>query len=170
MPVPDPQTWMEMFIESFYDATVIILMVAAVVSLIVGLYEDPNKGWIEGTTILIAVVIVAAVTATNNYNKEAQFRQLNTVKDKIEVTVIRNGTIAIISTYDVVIGDIVCLNSGDKVPSDGVVVTTKTADGLFCNESAYTGESEDKKKNCVSDLYESMVDDGMYCVYICIYC
>lgn len=162
MPEPEPQTWFEMFIESFYDTTVIILMVSAVVSLVVGIYEDPSKGWIEGTTILIAVVIVAAVTATNNFNKEAQFRELNSVKDKIEVTVIRNGSIQQISTHDIVVGDMVQLSSGDKVPSDGVVITTKTADGLYCNESAYTGESEDKRKNCLSDIYESMMDDGKW--------
>jgi Ca2+ transporting ATPase len=69
-----------MFIESFADTTLIVLIVSAVVSLAVGLYEDPDNGWIEGGAILFAVVLVALVTATNNFRKEAQFRKLNSVK------------------------------------------------------------------------------------------
>lgn len=77
--------------ESFEDTTIIVLVVAAVVSLAVGIYEDPSKGWIEGAAILFAVMIVAVVTATNNYNKELQFRKLNAVKDDVSVSVIRDG-------------------------------------------------------------------------------
>ena len=149
MPEPEETTWFEMFVESFEDTTVQILMAAAVISLVVGMYEDLSKGWIEGTTILMAVVIVAVVTATNNFKKEAQFRSLNTVKDKINVSVIRNGSIVQISTYDVVVGDIVSLNSGDKIPADGIILSIKSSDGVQCNESAITGESEDKVKTIV---------------------
>ena len=87
-----------MFIESFQDATLIVLIVAAVVSFIVGLIEDPAKGWIEGAAILFAVLLVAVVTATNNFNKESQFRKLNAVKDDVKVTVLRNG---VATTLDV---------------------------------------------------------------------
>lgn len=62
-------TWIELFLECFGDTTIIVLMVAAVVSFAIGIYEDPAKGWIEGAAILAAVLIVAIVTATNNYNK-----------------------------------------------------------------------------------------------------
>ena len=71
-PAPEPKTWVAMFLESFEDTTVIVLCVSAVVSLAVGLWEDytknTSKGWIEGAAILFAVVLVAVVTATNNYN------------------------------------------------------------------------------------------------------
>jgi magnesium-transporting ATPase (P-type) len=87
-----------MFLESFTDATLIVLIVAAVVSLIVGMVEDPTKGWIEGAAILSAVLLVAVVTATNNYNKECQFRKLNAVKDDVKVGVLRNG---VATTIDV---------------------------------------------------------------------
>lgn len=53
--------------------------------------EDPAKGWIEGAAILFAVLIVAVVTATNNFEKESQFRKLNAVKDDVKVGVLRNG-------------------------------------------------------------------------------
>ena len=80
-----------MFLGSFADATLIVLIVAAVVSLVVGVMEDPAKGWIEGAAILFAVLLVAVVTATNDFNKESQFRKLNAVKDDIKVGVLRNG-------------------------------------------------------------------------------
>jgi P-type Ca2+ transporter type 2C len=155
MPEPEVVTWWAMFVESFEDTTVQILMAAAVISLAVGLYEDPTGGWVEGTTILAAVVIVAVVTATNNYKKEAQFRNLSRMKDKIDVSVMRGGELMQVSIDDVVVGDIVHLSSGDKVPSDGLVVNVKSADGLFCNESAITGESEDRAKTCVAGLCTS---------------
>jgi magnesium-transporting ATPase (P-type) len=97
-PEPESQSWLGMFLESFTDATLIVLIVAAVVSLIVGMVEDPTKGWIEGAAILSAVLLVAVVTATNNYNKECQFRKLNAVKDDVKVGVLRNG---VATTIDV---------------------------------------------------------------------
>ena len=83
-------TWFGLFFESFEDTTLIVLIVAAVVSLIVGIYENPATGWIEGSAILFAVVLVAVVTATNNFSKESQFRKLNAVKDDITVGATRS--------------------------------------------------------------------------------
>jgi magnesium-transporting ATPase (P-type) len=70
VPQPPTKTWFFLFFETFEDQTVIILIVSAIVSLIVGLYESLTSGWIEGTAILAAVLIVAVVTACNNYVKE----------------------------------------------------------------------------------------------------
>ncbi len=86
-----------MFVESLQDATLIVLMASAGVSLVVGVAEDPKKGWIEGAAILGAVLIVGVVTATNNYNKEMQFQTLNAVKDDILVGVLRDGKDIVLS-------------------------------------------------------------------------
>ena len=128
---------------SFNDATLIVLIVAAVVSFAVGIIEDPAKGWIEGAAILFAVLLVAVVTATNDYNKESQFRKLNAVKDDIKIGVMRNGEAVTIDVKDLVVGDILILNAGDRVPTDGLLVG---GSDVSCNESALTGESDDKKK------------------------
>lgn len=101
-PEPPSATWFELFLESFEDTTIIVLVVAAVVSLAVGVYEDPSKGWIEGAAILAAVLIVALVTATNNYNKEAQFRKLNAVKDDVSITAKRGGKAVTVNVKDLV--------------------------------------------------------------------
>ena len=63
------RTFWELFLESFEDLILMILIVASIVSLIVGMIEHPETGWIEGTAILMAVFIVAIVTAGNNYTK-----------------------------------------------------------------------------------------------------
>lgn len=101
-PEPPSATWFDLFLESFEDTTIIVLVVAAVVSLAVGVYEDPSKGWIEGAAILSAVLIVALVTATNNYNKEAQFRKLNAVKDDVSITAKRDGKAVTVNVKELV--------------------------------------------------------------------
>ena len=109
MPAPEEETWWELFVAAFDDATVIVLCVAAAVSLAVGLYDDPAKGWIEGAAILAAVLVVAVVTATNDYQKQIQFRALNAAKDDVPVKVVRGGRGAALSTLDLVVGDLVRL-------------------------------------------------------------
>jgi len=91
-------SWWDMFTESFEDTTLRVLIVSALVSLGVGLSEDPRSGWIEGAAILFAVLLVAIVTATNNYSKESQFRKLNAVKDDISIGVIRSGAVKVVNT------------------------------------------------------------------------
>eukprot|EP01036_Dinobryon_divergens_P029362 gene29362-38444_t len=142
--VPDSESWFDMFLEALQDTTVIVLIVAAVVSLVVGTLDDPKKGWIEGVAILIAVVVVAVVTATNNYNKELQFRKLNAVKDDVQIGVIRGGVSTSIDVKEVVVGDILVLNAGDKIPADGLMVS---GSDVTVNESSLTGESDDCKKD-----------------------
>jgi len=144
MPSPEPETFISMFLESFEDATLIVLIVSAIVSLIVGVLDNPKTGWIEGAAILIAVLVVAIVTATNNYNKELQFQKLNAAKDDVNVTVIRDGKTQEVNVKDLVVGDIVQLNAGDRIPADGLFID---GSDVSCNESALTGEPDDVKKN-----------------------
>jgi hypothetical protein len=80
MPEKDATTFFALFYESFEDATVVILLVSAAVSLCVGMYENIYTGWIEGVAIFAAVLIVALVTAVNNFEKEKQFRALSAVQ------------------------------------------------------------------------------------------
>jgi Ca2+-transporting ATPase len=143
MPTPEPKTWLSLFIASFEDTTVIILIVSAIVSLCVGFYGDPAKGWIEGAAILVAVLVVAVVTATNDYSKDQQFRALNAIKDNITVQVVRGGKRQQVSTNYLLVGDVVLLECGDKIPADGVLIQ---GDEVTVNESSLTGEPEDVRK------------------------
>jgi len=141
---PDPaDTLLELAWEALQDPCLIFLCFAACVSFIVGIVFDEGMEWLEGMAILGAVFVVVAVTATSNYQKEQQFRALSAVNDNVIVTVIRKGDKKRISTYDVVVGDIVLLSAGDEVCADGVIFE-KNDVGI--SEASLTGESVIKKK------------------------
>jgi len=146
LPSSPRQSWFELFIDCIKDdETVQILIVAAVVSLLVGMYDDPTTGYVEGCAILAAVLIVSVVTATNDYQKETQFRELSDVSDDgIENIVIRDGVAVKINCKDIVIGDIIKLEAGDAIPCDGILCY---CDSLEVDESALTGEPLDIEKN-----------------------
>ncbi len=150
LPSSPRKTWMELFIDTFDDETLKILIVAAVVSLVVGIYEDPSTGYIEGVAILTAVLIVSVVTACNDYQKETQFRELSKANDDVDVVVVRDGKVVQISVEDIVLGDIVQIEAGDAIPCDGVLVKS---DSLEVDESALTGEAVDVEKNLMSDPF-----------------
>lgn len=144
-------SFFELFAETFEDVIIIILMIASVVSLAVGMWEDPRTGWIEGTAILIAVLLVAFVTAGNNYSKELQFRALEKSSQADEkCSVLRNGEIERINPTEIVVGDVLVLQSGDSIPADCVLITPGV---VASNESALTGEADDLKKSREKDCF-----------------
>ncbi|GMH91575.1 hypothetical protein TrVE_jg5534 [Triparma verrucosa] len=146
-PSAPPPTFLSLLIDSVVeDATVQILIVSALVSLAVGVYDDPETGWIEGAAIIAAVVIVAFVTAGNDYQKEQQFRKLEDVAVSAkDVKVIRDGETHELSSKEVVVGDVVLLEPGDKIPADGVLMLCD-AGGVVADESSLTGEIDGVEK------------------------
>ena len=150
LPFSPRKSFWQLFADTFDDATLQILIVAAVVSLAVGLYDDPATGYVEGVAILAAVLIVSVVTAINDDQKERQFRALSAVSEDVKVLVTRSNKPLYISVNDIVIGDIVSLEAGDKIPCDGVIVK---CDGCECNESTLTGEPLDVEKNKTEDPF-----------------
>lgn len=139
LPEKDSKSFFELVWEGLQDKTLIMLMVASVISLILGIREDPTSGWIEGTAILVAVFTVVNVTAANDYSKERQFRALNAKKENKLIKVIRNGEQMQVSVYELRVGDIVTVETGDIIPADGVFVS---GHGIKCDESGVTGESD----------------------------
>jgi len=140
-PEPPMKGFFRLFLDSFGDAILRVLIVAAIVSLIIGLIEEPNKGWIEGTAILIAVFIVAFVTAGNDYSKELQFRALEkSSEETYRATVIRSADMIQVHPEELVVGDVVLLKAGDLIPADGIIFE---GEGVKSNESGLTGEPDD---------------------------
>ncbi|XP_027925813.1 calcium-transporting ATPase 9, plasma membrane-type-like isoform X5 [Vigna unguiculata] len=126
--------------ESWQDVTLIILIIAAVVSLVLGIKtEGLEEGWYDGGSIALAVFLVIIVTAVSDYRQSLQFQNLNAEKENIKLEVIRGGRTIQISIFDVVVGDLVPLKIGDQVPADGVVITGHS---LAIDESSMTGESK----------------------------
>lgn len=159
------------------DKILILLCIAAVISLALGLYTDfgtpPEQvactvngvesicdaaqvDWVEGVAILVAVVIVDLVGSVNDYQKERQFKKLNAKKEQRDVKVIRQGKPALMSVYDVVVGDILQLEPGEIVPCDGIFLR---GHNVKCDESGATGESDMIRKvtydECIQDLEEA---------------
>jgi magnesium-transporting ATPase (P-type) len=115
--------------EALTDITLIILLIAAVVSLALSFYKPPPEhasndsteqkaGWIEGAAILIAVIVVVLVTAANDWSKEKQFRGLQSkIETEHKFSVIRGGVAMDIVIKDLVVGDIARIKYGDLMPA-----------------------------------------------------
>jgi len=120
--------------------TLVVLIIAAVISLVLGIAtEGIKEGWYDGTSIAFAVFLVILVTAVSDYKQSLQFQHLNEEKQNIQVEVIRGGRRIQVSIFDIVVGDVVALNIGDQVPADGVVISSHS---LAIDESSMTGESK----------------------------
>ncbi|XP_073098761.1 calcium-transporting ATPase 5, plasma membrane-type isoform X1 [Elaeis guineensis] len=126
--------------EACQDLTLVILMVAAVLSLVLGIKtEGIKEGWYDGASIAFAVILVIVVTAISDYKQSLQFQSLNEEKRNIRLEVIRGGRRIEISIYDIVVGDVVPLKIGDQVPADGILIIGHS---LAIDESSMTGESK----------------------------
>ena len=151
IPPKPPKTFLQFLIDAFKDTILIILTVAAVVSLLLGIFApedcegaEDNTGWIDGFAIIVAVIIVALVTAVNDYQKEQQFRGLQSkIEGEHKFTVVRNGEPIEVLNSEIVVGDLCQVKYGDLLPADGVVVQ---CNDLKVDESSLTGESDLVKK------------------------
>ena len=130
------------FLEKFTDPIIIILLVALVFSFGVSTYEYVvhNEGFdafLEPIGILFAVLLATGVAFYFEHKANKQFEILNQVNDEIYYKVIRNEHITQVLKKDIVVGDIVILETGEEVPSDGELLE---AVSMHINESTLTGE------------------------------
>ncbi|KAH8105591.1 calcium-translocating P-type ATPase [Phellopilus nigrolimitatus] len=158
------------------DKVLVLLSIAAVVSLALGLFQDfgtqrptfscgngqtctqPPVDWVEGVAIMVAIVIVVVVGSMNDWQKEKQFKKLNEKKEDRTVKVIRDGAEKVINVKDVVVGDIALLEPGEVVPCDGVFLT---GHNVKCDESGMTGESDAIKKAPYADCKKGEADGSL---------
>ncbi|CAD8137228.1 unnamed protein product [Paramecium octaurelia] len=142
--VKEPKTLLEYILENFEDPMLRILCLAAAVNLIIGVWtEGWKEGWMDGMAIFIAVIIIVSVTAGNNYVKDQQFRKLNAIAENRNVNVKRGGKIVSTNIYDLLVGDIMIVDTGEKMPVDGLVLESSE---LTADESSVTGETKPIKK------------------------
>lgn len=143
--------YIDLLIIALSDTTLLILIAAAAVSLVVGTWENAEIGWLDGTAIFGAVFLVSNISAGNDYSKQFQFRKLEEESQADEQTsVIRNGVIERINPVDIVVGDVVVLQSGDAIPADCIICDHNE---VKSNESSLTGEPDDLKKNRDKDPF-----------------
>lgn len=147
---------------TYNDKVLILLSIAAVISLGVGLYqtfgtkhndENPAVEWIEGVAIIIAVLIVVFVGSLNDYQKERQFAKLNRKKQDRIVKAVRSGKTVEISVFDILAGDVLHIEPGDLVPVDGVLIE---GFNIKCDESSATGESDIIRKRPADEVFAAL--------------
>lgn len=162
LPERRAKTILELAWMAYNDKVLILLTVAAVISLALGLFQtfgQPHEGggarveWVEGVAIMVAIIIVVVVGALNDWQKERQFVKLNKKKDDRYIKAIRSGKTREISVYDILTGDVVLLEPGDMVPVDGIFIQ---GHGVKCDESSATGESDLLKKTPADDVWRAI--------------
>ena len=166
-----PMKWfITLFIEAFDDQVLWVLIAAAVVSLVLSVYPHIEPlGYIEGLAILVAVFIVAIVTAANDYSKELQFRALEKLNEKGQrCTVKRDGKYRPIQPDDIVVGDIVLVKGGDQIFADAVLFKLNEDSGVDTDEQALTGESEAQKKSALPRGEETTADPFILSGTVCL--
>ena len=137
---PPPKSFLQLCRDALDDLTVQILCVAAIISLGIGAGLKKHReeyGYLEGIAIVLVVFVVVFLQAYIDYVKEQKFRQLNSIKDNYAVKVVRNGEVHAVTAGEVLVGDVVELSAGDKVPADGVFLEGSK---LRADEAAMTGE------------------------------
>jgi P-type Ca2+ transporter type 2C len=141
IPEKRPKTFLEHLLEAFEDDTLMILVAAAVLSLFNALFvsSDPNDT-IEAMSILVAIVIVSGVASTLNLAQDREFRALKQLSAELVLTT-RGGTLTSIPRDAVVVGDLIEVRAGDKLPADALLLPV-SRQGVSVDESSATGESE----------------------------
>ncbi|KAJ8265937.1 hypothetical protein COCON_G00150360 [Conger conger] len=169
IPPKQPKTFLQLVWEALQDVTLIILEIAAIISLGLSFYQPPGEesegcgqgsggaedegeaeaGWIEGAAILLSVICVVLVTAFNDWSKEKQFRGLQSrIEQEQRFTVVRNGSVIQIPVAEMVVGDLAQIKYGDLLPTDGVLLQ---GNDLKIDESSLTGESDHVRKSAEKD-------------------
>ena len=145
--------------EALKDLMVRILIVAAIVSIVLGctFSEDPSKDWIDGVSIVIAVLVVVLVGSITDYQKEQKFHELNEVQaEGTKYKLIRNGQPEDHISDDLLVGDLIMINYGDIMAADVLLIE---GNGIRMDESALTGESDAMKKERYEKCKE-LLDKG----------
>ena len=151
---PEKEPLWKQFIEKFEDPLIRILMVAGVLSIGISCYEywNLNEGstvFFEPIGIFVAILLATGLAFYFELKANKAFTILNQVNDDELVKVIRNSNVIEIPKRDVVVGDLVVLNTGDEVPADGVLLEAVT---LHMDESSLTGEPVCRKTTNEADF------------------
>ena len=137
-----PNSFWKLLVESLGDPIIRILIIALGIKLV---FLIKDFDWYETIGIVIAIFLASFISSISEYGSEKAFAKLQEEASKIKCRVIRNKKVEEINIEDVVVGDIVLLQSGDKVPADGIIIEGE----LLVDESSLNGETKEIKKEAV---------------------
>ena len=145
-PVREP-LWKQ-YLKKFDDPIIKILILAVAISAVISVIK--GSGFLDTVGIILAVLLSTGISFFNEYRSSREFDVLNAHRDDMAVKVIRDGHPVTAPSRDIVVGDLVLLEAGDAIPADGWI---SSADDIFADESAFSGESEPVRK----DVKESVL-------------
>ena len=148
IPDSEPTTFWAEFKETFGDPMIRILL--AIAAIMIVMFFMGQAAIYEPIGTIVAILIVATVSAKTGVASDTKYRELKESTEKDKCKVYRNGLVTVIDIDDVVVGDKVLLQSGDKIPADGILI-----DGhLKVDNSALNGEAEECKKTAAEESVE----------------
>lgn len=158
---PEKEPLWKQFLEKFTDPLIIILMIAGVLSIGISFYEhfglnESFAVFFEPIGIFVAILLATGLAFYFELKADKEFAILNQVNDDELVEVIRNGSATQIPKKDVVVGDVVIINTGAEVPADGYLLESTS---MSVDESSLTGESLFRRKSIFEKDKE---DDATY--------
>ena len=140
------QPFIEFVKEALGDLMIQILCVSAIVQIVLGIAfgQNPKTDWIDGFSIVVAIVVVVLVGSITNYKKELKFHELNDIqKNGTRYNVIRSGVLYRLKEDEILVGDLMHINYGDIMPADILLIE---GNNIKFDESALTGESDNVGK------------------------
>ncbi|HDP76267.1 MAG TPA: calcium-translocating P-type ATPase, PMCA-type [Bacteroidales bacterium] len=146
---PQKTPWWKLLLEKFDNPIIKILIVAAFIAIAIGV---TNGHYLEGIGIIVAILLATLLAFIDEYKASKEFELLNNMNDELPVKVIRNGGVTQVPKRDVVVGDIVIVDRGDEIPSDGVLLESVS---LIVNESSLTGEPSTNKTSLPTDSFKT---------------
>lgn len=141
-------SFLRLLIESLGDPIIKILLIALAIKTI---FLIRNFDWFETIGIVIAIFLASFISSISEYGSEKAFEKLQEESSKIKCRVKRNGKIISVKIDEIVVGDIVLLASGDKIPADGMLISGE----LSVDESSLNGETKEKYKYASTTISEN---------------
>jgi magnesium-transporting ATPase (P-type) len=119
------RSFFRVFLEQFEDYTLRVMLVAAALTLLVGLDSEDDYKWIEGVSIFFAIGLITVFATTCNYLKEKQFLKIFDQLKSEEINAIRGqyGLSQAVKVFDVVVGDVIMIEAGMRVPADCILIS-----------------------------------------------
>lgn len=143
-------SFLKLLLESLGDPIIKILLVALGIKVI---FLIKDFDWFETIGIVIAIFVASLISSISEYGSEKAFARLQEESLKLKCRVKRNGKKEEIKIEDVVVGDIVYLESGDKIPADGKIIEGE----ITVDESSLNGEAKEIRKNIGKEVYRGTV-------------
>lgn len=145
----------KLLISTLGDPIIKILLIALAIKTV---FLIQNFDWYETIGIVIAILMASLISTISEYGSEKAFEKLQEESSKIKCRVIRSSKKLEIPIEEVVVGDIVCLESGDKIPADGVIIKGK----ISVDESSINGEAKEVYKESTLNINKPLDKNIVY--------